>query len=98
MSVAVNKWMLWPRRREIINNSRQRSTLRLKLCIVITTKEQENSKLECRVKEKLVRDQFAEEKQQKLEEKAVEDQTENEVENHVDDAMELQDQRTRFRW
>ena len=24
--------------------------------------------------------------------------TENEVENHVDEAMELQDQRTRFRW
>ena len=29
-------------------------------------------------------DQFAEEKQQKLEEKAVENQTENEVESHVD--------------
>ena len=43
-------------------------------------------------------DQFAEEKQQKLEEKAAEDQTENEVEYHVDEAMELQDQRTRFRW
>ena len=42
-------------------------------------------------------DQFAEEKQQKLEEKAAEDQTENEVEYHVDEAMELQDQRTRFR-
>ena len=54
MSVAVNKRMLWPRRRKIINNSRQRSSMRLKLCIVITTKEQENSKLECRVKEKLV--------------------------------------------
>ena len=46
MSVAVNKRMLWPRRRKIINNSRQRSRMRLKLCIVITTK--------CRVKEKLV--------------------------------------------
>ena len=54
MSVAVNKRVLWPRRRKIINNSRQRSRMRLKLCIVITTKEQENSKLECRVKEKLV--------------------------------------------
>ena len=54
MSVAVNKGVLWPRRRKIINNSRQRSRMRLKLCIVITTKEQENSKLECRVKEKLV--------------------------------------------
>ena len=54
MSVAVNKRMLWSRRREIINKSRQRSGMRLKLCIVITTKEQDNSKLECRVKEKLV--------------------------------------------
>ena len=43
-------------------------------------------------------DQFAEEKQQKLEEKAVENQTEDEVESHVDEAMESQDQRTRFRW
>ena len=43
-------------------------------------------------------DQFAEEKQQKLEEKTVEEQIENEVESHVDEAMELQDQRTRFRW
>ena len=43
-------------------------------------------------------DQFAEEKQQKLEENAVENQTEDEVESHVDEAMESQDQRTRFRW
>ena len=43
-------------------------------------------------------DQFAEEKQQKLEEKAVENQTKDEVECHVDDTMESQDQRTRFRW
>ena len=43
-------------------------------------------------------DQFAEEKQQKLEEKAVENQTEDEVESHVDEAMESKDQRTRFRW
>ena len=42
-------------------------------------------------------DQFAEEKQQKLEEKAVVNQTENEVESHVDEAMESQDQRTRSR-
>ena len=42
--------------------------------------------------------QFAEEKQQKLEDKAVENQTEDEVKSHVDEAMELQDQRTRFRW
>ena len=41
--------------------------------------------------------QFAEE-QQKLEEKAVENQAEDEVESHVDEAKELQDQRTRFRW
>ena len=54
MSVAVNKRMLWPSRRKIINKSRQRSRMRLKLYIVITTKEQANSKLECRVKEKLV--------------------------------------------
>ena len=54
MSVAVNKWMLWPSRQKIIINSRQRSRMRLKLCIVITAKEQENSKLECRAKEKLV--------------------------------------------
>ena len=40
--------------------------------------------------------QFAEE-QQKLEEKAVENQAEDEVESHVDEAKELQDQRTRFR-
>ena len=46
MSVAVNKRMLWP--------SRQRSRMRLKLYIVITTKVKENSKLACRVKEKLV--------------------------------------------
>ena len=51
MPVAVNKRLLWPRRRKIVTNSRQRSRMRLKLCIVITTKEQENSKLECRVKE-----------------------------------------------
>ena len=43
-------------------------------------------------------DQFAQEKQQKLEEKAVEFQTEDEVESHVDEAMESQDQRPRFRW
>ena len=43
-------------------------------------------------------DQFAEEKQQKIEEKAVENQTEDEIESHVDEAMESQDQRTRFRW
>ena len=99
MSVAVYKRMPWPRRRTIINNSRQRSRMRVKLCIVITTKEQENSKLSCRVKENWCWcDQFAEEKQQKLEEKAVEDQTENEVESHVDEAMELQVQRIRFRW
>ena len=53
MLVAVNKRMLWPRRRKVINNSK-RLRMRLKLCIVTTTKEQENSKLECRVKEKLV--------------------------------------------
>ena len=41
--------------------------------------------------------QFAEE-QQKLEEKVVENQAEDEVESHVDEAKELQDQRTRFRW
>ena len=35
---------------------------------------------------------------QKLEEKTVQDQTEDEVESHVDEAMESQDQRTRFRW
>ena len=46
MSVAMNKRMLWP--------SRQRSRMRLKLYIVITTKVKENSKLACRVKEKLV--------------------------------------------
>ena len=33
----------------------------------------------------------------KLEEKAVENQAEDEVESHVDEAKELQDQRTRFR-
>ena len=43
-------------------------------------------------------DQFAEEKQQKLEEKAVENQTEDEMESQVDEAMESQDQRTRFIW
>ena len=43
-------------------------------------------------------DQFAEEKQQKLEERAVENQAEDEVESHVDGATELQDQRTRSRW
>ena len=42
--------------------------------------------------------QFAEEKQQKLEEKAVVNQTENEVVGHVDEAVESQDQQTRFRW
>ena len=42
--------------------------------------------------------QFAEEKQQKLEEKAVENQAEDEVESHVDEATELEDQRTRSRW
>ena len=42
-------------------------------------------------------DQFAEENQQKLEEKTVENQTEDEVESHVDEAVESQDQRTRFR-
>ena len=42
MSVAVNKRMLCPRRRKIINNIRQRSRMRLKLYIVITTKEQDN--------------------------------------------------------
>ena len=41
--------------------------------------------------------QFAED-QQKLEEKVVENQAEDEVESHVDEAKELQDQRTRFRW
>ena len=41
--------------------------------------------------------QFAEE-QQKLEEKAVENQAEDEVESHVEEAKELQDQRTRFKW
>ena len=41
--------------------------------------------------------QFAEE-QQKLEEKAVENQAEDEVESHVDEAKELQDQRTRYGW
>ena len=54
MSVAVNKSLLCPRRRKIVKNSRQTSRMRLKLCIFITTKEQENSKLESRVKEKLV--------------------------------------------
>ena len=43
-------------------------------------------------------DQFAEEKLQKLGEKTVEDQTEIEAESHVDEAKELQNQRTRFRW
>ena len=42
--------------------------------------------------------QFAEEKQQKLEEKAVENQAEDEVECHVDEVTELEDQRTRSRW
>ena len=37
MSVAVNERMLWP--------CRQRSRMRLKLYIVITTKEQENFKV-----------------------------------------------------
>ena len=41
--------------------------------------------------------QFAEE-QQKLEEKAVENQAEDEVESHVEEAKEVQDQRTRFKW
>ena len=54
MSVAVNKRMHWPSRRKIMNKSRQRSRMRVKLYIDITTKEQENSKLECCVKEKLV--------------------------------------------
>ena len=40
--------------------------------------------------------QFSED-QWKLEEKAVENQAEDEVESHVDEAKELQDQRTRFR-
>ena len=41
---------------------------------------------------------FAAEEQQKLEEKAVKNQAEDDVEGHVDEAKELQDQRTRFRW
>ena len=41
VSVAVNKRMLW-------------RSMRLKLYIVITTKVKENSKLACRVEEKLV--------------------------------------------
>ena len=40
----------------------------------------------------------AEEEQQKLEDKAVQNQAEDEVESHVDEAKELQNQRTRFRW
>ena len=40
--------------------------------------------------------QFAAEEQQKLEEKAVKNQAD--VEGDVDEAKELQDQRTRFRW
>ena len=43
MSVAVKKRMLWP--------SRQRSRVRLKLYIVITTKVKENFKFGCRVKD-----------------------------------------------
>ena len=39
MSVAVNKRMLWSRGRKIMNNSRQRSRMTLKRCIVITTKQ-----------------------------------------------------------
>ena len=46
----------------------------------------------------LPRTNFAAEEQQKLEETAVENQAEDEVENHVEEAKELQDQRTRFRW
>ena len=49
LSVAVNKSMLWPRRRKNHQQKQTRSRMRVKLCIVITTKEQENSKLECRV-------------------------------------------------
>ena len=45
MSVAVNKRMLWPKRLKIINNSRQRSRMRLKLCIFITTKVKDNFKV-----------------------------------------------------
>ena len=41
--------------------------------------------------------QFAAEELQKLEEKAVKNQAEDEFESHVDEAKELQDQRTRFR-
>ena len=55
MSVAVNKRMLWSSRRKIINKSRQRSRMGFKAVQRITTKEQEDSKLECRVKEKLER-------------------------------------------
>ena len=40
----------------------------------------------------------AAEEQQKLEENAVEKQAEDDVENQIDEAKELQDQRTRFRW
>ena len=43
------------------------------------------------------RTKFAAEEHQKLEENAVEHQAEDEVESHVDEAKELQDQRTRFR-
>ena len=42
--------------------------------------------------------QHCAEQQQKLGEKAVENQAEDEVESNVDEAKELQDQRTRFRW
>ena len=91
MSVAVNKRMLWL--------SRQRSRMRLKVYIVITTKVKENFKVGVVSKSNWCWcDQFAEEKQQKIEEKAVENQTEDEIESHVDEAMESQDQRTRFRW
>ena len=92
MSVAVNKRMLWP--------SRQRPRMRLKLYVVITTKVKDIFKVgvSCQKSNWCWCDQFAEEKQQKLEEKAVENQTEDQVESQVDEAMESQDQRTRFRW
>ena len=95
MSVTV-----WPRRREIINNSRTEINVEIKA----VHRHHNEGVGEFQVGVSCQReigagcDQFAEEKQQKLEEKAAEDQTENEVEYHVDEAMELQDQRTRFRW
>ena len=42
--------------------------------------------------------QFAAEEQPNLEEKTVKNQAEDEVESHVDEAKELQDHQTRFRW